>query len=346
MNGSKTGVLTAARRSGFFHLVRRSRWRANRLLILCYHGLSLRDEHRWNHWNYIAPSTFRRRMQMLANGGYRVLPLAEALERLESDSLPPRSVVLTFDDGYHDFRRLALPILQEFGFPATLYLTTYYADRQVPIFNLILSYLLWKHQGGKWESLASCPSIVFDLRTAEATAKATQDLLAYASAAHLGADAKDELAHELATRLGEDYSAIKRSRLLQIMNPDEVREVSDAGISVELHTHRHRTPSSRDLFLREIRDNRQRIWEITGREPKHFCYPSGVYADKFLPWLEEMGVRTATTCQAGITHSTTPRLLLPRLLDRELFSDAEFESWTSGFSPLLHNAARTEAKAA
>ena len=54
-------------------------WRRERLLILCYHGLSIADEHLWNHGLYMDAATFRRRLEILRDGHYNVLPLQEAL---------------------------------------------------------------------------------------------------------------------------------------------------------------------------------------------------------------------------------------------------------------------------
>jgi peptidoglycan/xylan/chitin deacetylase (PgdA/CDA1 family) len=97
-----------------------------------------------------------------------------------------------------------------------------------------------------------------------------------------------------------------------------------------LHTHRHRTPANRDLFLREIRDNARRIHELTGRTPEHFCYPSGVTSPQFLPWLRECGVRSATTCSQALAKASDEPLMLPRFLDASGVDDLDFESWLSG----------------
>ena len=43
-----------------------------------------------------------------------------------------------------DFHRTVHPILREFGFPVTLYLTTYYCLTNKPVFPPALSYILWK----------------------------------------------------------------------------------------------------------------------------------------------------------------------------------------------------------
>ena len=45
LRAAKLAALRAARRMGAYALLRGSQWRAQRLLILCYHGISLADEH-------------------------------------------------------------------------------------------------------------------------------------------------------------------------------------------------------------------------------------------------------------------------------------------------------------
>jgi hypothetical protein len=102
-----------------------------------------------------------------------------------------------------------------------------------------------------------------------------------------------------------------------------------------MHTHRHRTPLDRELFRREIVDNRESIRAMTGSEAAHFCYPSGAYDGAFLPWLEELGVASAMTCDVGYASRDSERLLLPRLLDVSSLSHVEFEAWLTGVAAAL-----------
>src|ERR1700744_5845848 len=111
-------VYSAADVIGVSSAVARSSWRSRRLLVLCWHGVSLADEHDWLPGLFISPQVFRRRLEAIRQLGCNVLPLDEALQRLWSGSLQPRSVAITFDDGFYDFYANAAPIMQEFGFPA------------------------------------------------------------------------------------------------------------------------------------------------------------------------------------------------------------------------------------
>jgi peptidoglycan/xylan/chitin deacetylase (PgdA/CDA1 family) len=116
------------------------------------------------------------------------------------------------------------------------------------------------------------------------------------------------------------------------MTRDEAADVARDGIAVELHTHRHRTPNDHTLFLREIRENRERIEQIRGGTPRHFCYPSGIYRSEFLPWLREAGITTATTCDPGLASPRSEPLLLPRLVDTSFLSPLDVEGWMTGMS--------------
>lgn len=66
---------------------------------------------------------FKAQMAYLHAFGYKVISLPAALEGLfEKGGLPHHSVVLTFDDGYENFKNYAFPLLKRYNFPATVFL--------------------------------------------------------------------------------------------------------------------------------------------------------------------------------------------------------------------------------
>src|ERR1044072_1519428 len=332
----KQATLKSLKTAGVSSLVQNSRWRRERLLILAYHGISLSDEHVWNPSQYMSPEVFRGRLALLKKSGCTVLGLAEAVRRLYANDLPERAVAITFDDGSHDFYSRAFPLLQEFGYPATLYLTTFYSELKRPVFDLLCPYLLWKGRTQKIDLEALTGSgPQFDLAMEQARADVAARIFQFAKEQKLSAQDKDELARSLAVQLKLDYDQLHDQRVLQLLSPDEVKMLARDGADIQLHTHRHRTPMDRQLFLREIEDNRKSIHEMTGKIASHFCYPSGVWDRAFLPWLKEAGVDSATTCEFGLASQNSNPLLLPRLVDVSALSPIEFESWLTGVSAAL-----------
>lgn len=315
---------------GLFALAGRTRYRRRSLLILCYHGVSLADEHDWRPDLYISPAHLRQHLKCLHDARASVLPLDEALSRLRAGSLPPKSVTITFDDGFYDFSQQALPLLVEFGFPSTVYLTTHYSNYRLPIHQLMLDYVFWKSRRKAVlvpQYGISTPQQISDPDT---RLEAAQQVSKWMSNQMLDTKGRDEVVRGIAQKFEIDYEAFLQSRLLQIMSPVEVRCVARYGVDIQLHTHRHRMPSDRTLFKKEIDDNRRQILEYVGKNPVHFCYPSGRCSGLYANWLAEFGVRSATTCMQGLARATSDPLLLPRVMDNSLVSDARFCAAVNG----------------
>jgi len=103
--------------------------------ILMYHSIA-RDVDDNVHPYYrtvTTPETFEMQMEFLSQSGYEVLTLSKAVGLLQyefncairkSPDHLRRQVVITFDDGFQDFYSTAFPILERFGFKATVFLTS------------------------------------------------------------------------------------------------------------------------------------------------------------------------------------------------------------------------------
>jgi peptidoglycan/xylan/chitin deacetylase (PgdA/CDA1 family) len=334
--GLKTLIYQAAELSGAASALERSEWRRKLLLILCYHGVSVQDEHEWNPDLYVSQDHLRQRLEYLRARKHPILPLTEGLQRLEDGSLPPCAVAVTFDDGTRDFAERAVPLLQAYDVPTTVYQTTYYVDRQLPVFDTTLSYLLWKGQTSRADLSRLTGGRnrlpVTEPRDRRAARQALQWL-----AGEMTTLQKHELLGRVAEHLGIQFEEFVASGMLQLMTADQIRALPRELVQVELHTHRHRLPREREQFMRELTENQSRIKALTGddRPRRHFCYPSGDYDGRVLEWLAELGVRSATTCVPGLASAGDHHLLVPRFVDSMSVSRATFAAWTSGAAALL-----------
>ena len=77
-----------------------------------------------------APDVFRQQMEFLNTAGYRAITLSDLISAFnENKDVSPETVVLTFDDGFQNFYTTAFPVLDEFGFKATVFLVTDYCGK-------------------------------------------------------------------------------------------------------------------------------------------------------------------------------------------------------------------------
>lgn len=73
----------------------------------------------------IAPQTFKAMMSLLAESDYEVVPLQLVADWHKGKrDLPEKSIAITFDDGFVDFKDHAHPVLEAHGFPSTLFVPT------------------------------------------------------------------------------------------------------------------------------------------------------------------------------------------------------------------------------
>jgi len=270
-----------------------------------------------------------------------VLPLGEALERLDNGTLPPDAAAITIDDGFHSVHAVARDVLREHGFPATLYLTSYYFEKATPIFQLAVDYICWKSSKAIADLSALGVPALADATALELTPEnrewASKQIFTH-GAILLDEDGRVDLSERLGECLGVDYAAIRDGRLLSLVSPGEARELEDAGIAIEMHTHRHQFPDSPLLAHAELQDNRAAVEPVIGRRMEHFCYPSGKWSQDHYPVLERDGVKSATTCITGLVRKGMNRLALPRILDDNRVSQIEFEAEMSGFTELIRRA--------
>jgi peptidoglycan/xylan/chitin deacetylase (PgdA/CDA1 family) len=81
----------------------------------------------WETWYYVPDETFAGHLRTLREGGWRFLDMASFLRGLdEPETLPRRSALVTFDDGYRSLLEHGLPTLRAFDCPGVLFVPTDY----------------------------------------------------------------------------------------------------------------------------------------------------------------------------------------------------------------------------
>ena len=94
--------------------------------VLTYHDIA--ERHGADEFA-VPPKEFRRHMQYLRDQGYTPISLQQLINAGNGQGkLPDKPVLLTFDDGLISYEKIALPVLQEFGYPSVLSIVTAWMD--------------------------------------------------------------------------------------------------------------------------------------------------------------------------------------------------------------------------
>jgi len=92
----------------------------NGVIVLMYHSIADNKE-----FFTVSPKEFEKQMQYLKDNNFNVISINTLISLIEKqDKFPPKTLVITFDDGYLDNYENALPILKKFNFPATIFIFT------------------------------------------------------------------------------------------------------------------------------------------------------------------------------------------------------------------------------
>jgi peptidoglycan/xylan/chitin deacetylase (PgdA/CDA1 family) len=95
-----------------------------RSLILAYHGVAESNADVDPEFLRVSPAAFRGQLDALLGAGFSVVTVAELAARAGGGEPPPGFVALSFDDGMDDNHEVLLPILREYGLPASVYVAT------------------------------------------------------------------------------------------------------------------------------------------------------------------------------------------------------------------------------
>ncbi|MDD1795377.1 polysaccharide deacetylase family protein [Enterovibrio sp. ZSDZ42] len=311
----RTGI---ARALSYFH--------RDKLIILCFHSMALKDEHQFWPGVFISKEKLHELLDYLERSHFNVISLDDAERHLNGEAHFKYPVVITVDDGWRSSITELLPTFQAYQFPSTVYVTTYYCDHQIPVVNVLIQYWLWQKpteafdvefQGQRYGFTGSVSDIV---KLVEAAMVSFDD------------DQKTAFLSATASALGVGDDAIQAKRFHNANYHELNTAMASPLTNIQLHTHTHKLPTDSDAIHHEIETNRE-VLTAQIASPKaltHFCYPSGIWSPEHLPELNALGIRTATTLDEGLNARTEHPLKLKRNLVMDSRSLNQFIVTLSG----------------
>lgn len=272
----------------------------NRLTVLAYHRIdnphaSVSDTFTPN--VSATPAQFAAQMAYLSRR-YTVVSIDDVTAWLRGEhSLPPYPALITFDDGYADNFRHALPVLKKFGFPAVVFLATDYIGKSEPFFWDLAAYCFAHTQK---TSVTLPPAGELHWGDADSRTAAMVGWLERLKA--LPNAAKKAHIRALPDRLDVAIPADAFAGLTMTWN--EVRTMIAHGVAMGAHTMSHPvlTRVSLTQAQAEISGSQACIEAMTGQPVTTFAYPNGHPADfntEIQRHLKETGIETAFTLLPG-----------------------------------------------
>jgi peptidoglycan/xylan/chitin deacetylase (PgdA/CDA1 family) len=228
---------------------------------------------------------------------FRILPIEAVLERERGGAgLPPRSLLVTFDDAYRDVADHAWPALADRGLPATLFVPTAYPGHPDRSF--------WWERAWAAIEATDRPAVTVDGRSMALGSPADR-LAAYrALRAWLKSGRHDEIEGRLAPL--EDELAVPGGRRAEpsgrSLDWTALRDLRAAGLALASHTRTHPllTRIGDDALAEEIAGGVDDLARETGSELAAFAYPSGAFDDRAAAAVGAAGIRLAFTTERGV----------------------------------------------
>lgn len=286
----------------------------------------------------VAAERFDRQMRHLREN-CRVVSFPQAVRELRDGTRAGRSVSVTFDDGYRDNLKDALPILERHGVPATIYVTTGLIDRTMLLWWVELEFILKRASrvALDWEG----SRIERECGTVEAKNSLFSELAGRFKRADRAG--QRSLMDRLRAQVPESFSYDD-----QVLSWDEVRELDRHPlITIAAHTVDHSAliHASEASVLEEMRRSRERLERELGHSVPHFAYPFGSPAEagaRDFDLCREEGFETAVTTRAGHWHRGHREHLtaLPRIMVEYYDDDEAFRFKLTGLDALLQQKGR------
>jgi peptidoglycan/xylan/chitin deacetylase (PgdA/CDA1 family) len=243
-----------------------------------------------------SPEDFAKQMAYLA-AYYHMVSMSDVLAAVKTRNIkdiPPRAVLITFDDGYCDFEEQAWPILNRYKIPATLFVPTAYPDHPERTFwwNNIYQALHNTRLKGRLNTSIG----TFSLTDADSRNDAYQRLKNYLKT----------LPHSEATLTVSELCDLLdvQPALNNILSWNTLRKLHQEGLTLGAHTRTHPLLNRVSLqkATEEVLCSLDDLQREIGSVLPIFAYPGGGFTNEVVSMLQREGLALAFTTNRGINH--------------------------------------------
>jgi peptidoglycan/xylan/chitin deacetylase (PgdA/CDA1 family) len=307
-----------------FGLLRLRQWvRSPSLAVLYYHSVAAdrnKQMYAVSAGITIEDTDFEKHLQIISNE-YHPITLDDAAAWLANErNLPPRSIAVTFDDGFADNYHIAAPLLEKYGMRGTFYLAVDAVCRQELPWYCRLHHLFY--QITKKESKNE--SVILD----DIEAKQSWNLSnpgERIAAEQFYARQCVVLDGETLRRHVEKIESLFNYRLdltssPKMMTIEQGKELQQRGHIIGSHTFSHGISGllTQEQLHREITAANDILEKELGTAVEHFSYPhpyqiNPQWSEASLAETRKLKYKTAVLTQRGVVTKTSMPLLLPRV---------------------------------
>jgi glycosyltransferase involved in cell wall biosynthesis/peptidoglycan/xylan/chitin deacetylase (PgdA/CDA1 family) len=303
-----SAVVQGAERSGFLRFLERSAaGRSDRLAVVTYHRIERPGSRPRSAPGTLSatPEEFALQMEFLARH-YRVIGMGDLLELFRKDRpLPPRSVLLTFDDAYTDFAEHAWPVLKRAGLPVTLFVPTAFPDRPDRTFWWDRLFQTLAASEARRVETPLGPLQWSSFRDRVRTFRYVREVVK-----RMPHRAGMELVGTLCDRLGDGHETPR------VLNWDSLRTLAREGVVLGSHTRNHPMMDriSLESAREEIVGSLEDLKRETGSAAPVLAYPAGRFDPRVARIASESGIELAFTTDPGLNElRRSDRLRLRRV---------------------------------
>jgi len=276
----------------------------------------------------VSPEHFEQQLAALCRVA-DVVPLSALDWRLRAGRNGRPAVALTFDDGYADNLHVALPLLERYGLPATVFLATGWIDRPDPFWWDRLSEVVLSIQRlpSEVRLLVGDEELIWHRNRAGDDGR-ERDQLNLAVWSRLVAASDEKRAVALSQLQGYADCETRMDPATRPMTADEVRSLASSPL-IEIGAHTMSHCSLHDLQpdeqFEEILGSRRQCRELTGEFPSSFAYPFGSLDAGTPELVRSAGFERACSTENDIVWDGGDKMLLPRVWVRD-YSIREFSA--------------------